>query len=151
MTLRQDGDYWYGDCPEDVWEYFVWRTRNSPEPVGAWKHAVCDCGGSTFEMELDDVEQFARRTCAECGHEGVILSDPPASRFPEDCHPRALFCICGMDEFEVIGVTAPYQDEPGTAEWFYLGIRCDDCGCLGCYSDGWLRRETDAAALLSLL
>jgi hypothetical protein len=41
MALRHKGEYCYGESPSDIWDYFVWMSRNYPEPVNHWKQAIC--------------------------------------------------------------------------------------------------------------
>jgi hypothetical protein len=59
-------------------------------------------------------------------------------------------CVCSGEEFEVVGVTAPFGGTGDSAKWFYLGLRCTHCGCLGCYAD-WIPRYLDHAAYLAML
>jgi hypothetical protein len=164
MPLRQQGDYWYGDGPADVWEYFVQLTRGKPfvDEVTHWKQARCSCGHLVFNLFVDEESQIADRVCAECGAEHRILNDPEdvtgnpeldenIRRQAEECDPAEFLCICELDEFEVLGVTAPFPDRPGSAKWFYLGVRCVGCGCLGRCTEAWLERYNDAERLLALL
>ena len=160
MALRQKGDYWYGDGPSDVWDYFVWWTRSSVEPVKHWKQAICRCGHTRFEVDYDEEEAYLLRRCTECGaeHEMFKEEEPPFVPAPgeeelaeiSDPDPEPVLCICGRDEFEVVGVTAPFQSDPDSAKWFYLGLRCVHCGCLGCYAD-WIPRYNDYKAFLAML
>jgi hypothetical protein len=151
MALRQSGDNWYGDGPEDVWSYFVWWTRDSVEPVKHWRQAVCGCGATEFEVMLDQDEGRACRYCLECQAGRLLLDENGATDFPAGYDPEPCTCLCGMDEFQVIGVTAPFQGDTDSAKWFHLGLRCVACGCLGCYSEGWLPRYNDYRTLLALL
>jgi hypothetical protein len=154
MALRQKGKYWYGDGPTDVWDYFVQWTRDSVEPVKHWRQAVCKCGHTVFEVDYDEEEAYLLRRCTRCGAEVVMFADefadvpPPAD--PVTPNPDPLECICGRRQFEVVGVTAPFMEAPDSAKWFYLGLRCVHCGCLGCYAD-WIPRYNDHARFLSML
>jgi hypothetical protein len=154
VALRQQGQYWYGDGPADVWDYFVWWTRNSPEPVKHWRQAVCKCGHTRFEVEFDEEEHYLLRRCTECHAEAVMFADEfadvPSAADAAEPDPMPLECLCGRDEFEVVGVTAPFMEAPNSAKWFYLGLRCTHCGCLGCYAD-WLPRYNDHVAFLAML
>lgn len=154
MALRQQGDHWYGDGPADVWDYFVWWTRDSAEPVNHWRQAVCPCGHARFEVEHDEDEQYLLRRCTGCDAEVVMFADEfadvPLPDDPTEPDPELIECVCARDEFEVVGVTAPFQASPGSAKWFYLGLRCVHCGCLGCYAE-WIPRYNDQAAFLSML
>ena len=162
MALQQRGKNWYGDGPDDVWAYFVWWTRDSVEPVKHWKQAVCQCGNVVFEVMLDEDAGFAERHCTRCKaahrmlHEGeqTTCADPEVDeelrRAEAECDPEVCVCLCEGEEFEVVGVTAPFQGDSDSAKWFYLGLRCVDCGCLGSYAS-WLERYNDNRALLAML
>lgn len=150
MALRHEGEYSYGDSAADVWEYFVWWTRNSPEPVKHWRQAVCPCGSGVFMVEGEEDGPGYRRTCVECDTEVVMFEHEfsKPKKLPSDLPP--LECVCFGEEFEVVGVTAPFMGDAVSAKWFCLGLRCVECGCLGCYAD-WIPRYTDAEAYLAML
>jgi hypothetical protein len=155
MALRQDGEYWYGDTPADVWDYFVMVTRDGGEPVRHWRQAVCKCGCVVFKVSGDAEEQFYERFCTRCDIDVVLFADEFADLPPdpeqEEPDPWPIECICGREEFEVVGVTAPFgEHNPHSAHTFYLGLRCVGCGCLGEY-DSWTPRYNDAAAFLAML
>lgn len=150
LALRQDGEYWYGDGPEDIWDYFVWYTRNSVEPVKHWRQAMCPCGGATFIVEGDEGDGQYQRTCTSCEAEFVFFANEWSRRKQWNADLPIMECVCTGDVFEVVGVTAPFLGETDSAKWFYLGMRCVECGCLGCYAD-WIPRYTDAAAYLDML
>jgi hypothetical protein len=150
VALKRKGNYWYGTSADDVWDYFVWWTRNSPEPVKHWQPAVCPCGGGVFTVTGGVDEGQYQRTCIGCETEVVLFAREWSRRKKPRPGLPDLGCICGDFEFEVVGVTAPFQGDEVSAKWFYLGMRCVSCGCLGCYAD-WIPRHTDARAFLALL
>jgi hypothetical protein len=150
VALRHEGEYSYGDSATDVWDYFVWRMRNSPEPPKHWRQVVCPCGGGVFTVAGDEERGQYERTCTECETE-VVMFEHEFSRPKKPLPDLPLIeCICYGEEFEVVGVTAPFMGEEVSAKWFYLGLRCVECGCLGCYAD-WIPRYTDAEAYLAML
>src|SRR5262249_47521384 len=147
MTLEARGKYLYGTGPRDVWSLCVRRNRKvGMTPVTHWKQAVCTassgrprrrCGHKVFRVVLSEEDgAFAQRTCVKCGHAHEMLAeDPPLLEDDEAMELVECVCICGKAEFEVVGVTAPRdQRHPNTADWFYLGLRCVGCGCLGVYA-----------------
>jgi hypothetical protein len=156
MALRKNGQYWYGDGPNDVWEYFVAWTKDSGEPVKHWKQAVCRCKNKVFQVDFDEEPQYLERYCTKCERDVVMFADEfadvPDDPDEEEPNPDLLECICGKDHFEVIGVTAPFTTDPddNSARTFYLGLRCVACGCLGCYTS-WHPRYNDHKAFLALL
>lgn len=151
MALRHEGEYSYGDSATDVWDYFVWRDRNSPEPVRHWRHVVCPCGSGAFVVDYDPDSQFLERICTGCEAEVVMFEHEYSTPKKRPNDTDLLECICGADEFEVVGVTEPFgADRPDSARTFYLGLRCVVCGCLGCYAD-WNPRYNDAEAYLAMM
>jgi len=150
VALRHEGEYSYGDSATDVWEYFVWRDRNSPEPVRHWRHVVCPCGSGAFVVEYDGDTQYLERECVSCETCTVMFEhefDEPKEGSDDT---DVLECLCGGAVFEVVGVTAPFMGDTVSAKWFYLGLRCVACGCLGCYAD-WIPRYNDAEAYLAMM
>jgi hypothetical protein len=162
MALRRRGEYWYGDGPKDVWKYFVRRDGDCDEPVRHWKQAVCKCGHTGFAVVLlfeddpDDPDeraqpQLATRTCVQCGAAHDLLVSEDMEGLKEEMeYSQECVCFCDGEEYEVIGVTAPRKGSPESAQWFFLGLRCVGCGCLGCYAS-WLERYNDYRELLALL
>jgi hypothetical protein len=150
VALRRDGQYWYGDVPTDVWGYFVWWTRNSPEPVKHWQQAVCPCGNGAFVVEGAEDEGQYQRTCTACDAQVVLFAKEFSRKKKWRNDLPVLECTCYGEEFEVVGVTAPFMGDTDSAKWFYLGLRCTHCGCLGCYDD-WIPRYNDHAAYLAML
>jgi hypothetical protein len=155
MALEERGDYVYGSGPEDVWAWCVRRNRRGGRvPVTHWKQAVCRCGHKAFRVVLSDEDgAFAERTCVQCGHSHEMLKDeaPLPEGYEDDYEFEECVCVCGGEEFEVVGVTAPFSKRnPDSADWFYLGLRCVGCGCLGVYAY-WQERYNDYEELLALL
>jgi hypothetical protein len=151
VALRQDGEYWYGDTPTDVWEYFVRRDRDSPEPVRHWRQAICPCGCDVFKVWRDEETDYLERFCSQCDEHVAMFAEENGPAAPdEDADPWPVECICGEEEFEVVGVTAPFMGDDNSAKWFYLGLRCVGCGCLGEYAS-WIPRYNDHAAFLAML
>ena len=150
MALRRKGEYWYGDSAADVWEYFVRINRDSPEPPKHWRQVVCPCGNAAFVVEGVDGETQFQRTCTACDARVVMFAKDYSRRKKWRDDLPLIECVCYGEEFEVVGVTAPFMGDEVSAKWFYLGMRCVACGCLGCYAD-WIPRYTDADAYLAML
>jgi hypothetical protein len=155
MALRQAGEYWYGDGPTDVWDYFRKERSHPAAPVTHWKLAKCVCGSEVFQVNLDADEDFLERFCTRCDAEVVMFADEfaDASGLVREAepNPELVECVCEQDEFEVVGVTAAFSNlSPDSARTFYLGLRCVNCGCLGEYHSCH-PRYNDAALFLSML
>jgi hypothetical protein len=151
MALWQNGQYWYGESPADVWDYFVWLTRDLPEPVNHWRQAICACGNGTFAVwgEEEEIGQYQRQ-CTACDVQVVMFANEWSTpkKWRDDL--PLLECICFGEEFEVVGVTMPFGGSVDSARTFYLGLRCTACGCLGSYAE-WNPRYNDHAAYLAML
>ena len=164
MVLELRGKYYYGSCPRDVWAHCILRNRKvGMTPVTHWKTAVCEgrskrsrrrCGHKVFRVVLSEEDgAFAQRTCVKCGDAREILKDdsPLPEGYDDDLELEDCICVCKGREFEVVGVTAPRdRRQPDTADWFYLGLRCVCCGCIGIYAY-WQERYNDYKALLAKL
>ncbi len=150
MSLRKDGNYWYGTSAEDVWDYFVMIKRDSPEPPKHWRQVVCPCGNAAFVVEGGEDEGQYQRTCTACDAQTVLFAEEWSERKEWRNDLPELECICWGSEFEVVGVTAPFMGDTDSAKWFYLGLRCVHCRCLGCYAD-WIPRYNDAQTYLAML
>jgi hypothetical protein len=157
FVLEERGDYFYGSGPEDVWDYCVrGNKRVGAMPVTHWKQAVCICGHKVFHVILSEEDgAFAERTCVRCGTEHEILKDDTSlpEGYGQDEEDELVDCVCACEgtEYEVVGVTAPADPRrPDSADWFYLGLRCVRCGCLGIYAY-WQERYNDSRKLLEKL
>src|SRR5262249_59496861 len=117
------------------------------------KQAVRHGGTAPSNLFLQEEGGIGLRVGGECGAEYGMLDPPDDARLRggEEPDPPEFLCICECDEFEVIGVTAPFHPaRPDTAKWFYLGVRCTECGCLGCCYES-LERYLDYRQLLELV
>jgi hypothetical protein len=130
LALKQRGQYWYGSNGDDVWAYFQWWTRQ--DPATHHRQAICACGSAVFRVDHENDDDGPARTCLACSRHHVMLRANQVFDW-DDAEPYE--CLCEGHEFEVYGITVPYSDDPDSADWFYLGMRCVKCGCLGCYKE----------------
>ena len=131
MTIDTSGKWWVGSDPEDIREYLDAFTEES-YPMNEFRLARCNCGGLVFRLEADTFEGSARRHCLSCG-KGHFICDS------EDCwdesDPEKWQCVeCGADQTNV-GVGFSLYDDGDDIRWLYIGVRCAQCGVLGCFVD----------------
>src|SRR5262245_36384842 len=107
MLTKKGGD-WYGTCAKDIWFALV---NYSEDGVFAYHFPICECGHTTFSVELilderNFPDEYASRTCVRCDTEHRMIDaddvgDAPVSR---------LRCECGGEAFELLGAVG--EDEP---------------------------------------
>jgi hypothetical protein len=128
--LHKEGAYYYGTCGKDIWAALEIFTAGD-FPVFAYRFAVCVCGQTIFNVWLDEEAGYVVRVCVKCGHDHVMIDSQETADQADDDKCE---CLCGGEEFEVMGAVSPFFDnDPDGARTFYLGLRCVECGCTGCY------------------
>jgi hypothetical protein len=145
MTIDTSGKWWVGDSPEDLDEYLQAYTSDSYQSK-VFRLARCACGSEVFELEADDEEGVARRTCVACRRVHYICE---SDEYLEDARPKKWRCVVGCRSTQAnVGVGfAVYDDDPTGIKWLYVGERCAKCGVLGCFA-GWKVAESDALHLM---
>jgi hypothetical protein len=94
-------------------------------------HASCSgCGGSTFDLVVDDEQGYAQRTCASCAAQFAMLDSADTH---EEADPGDAACPCGNETFELAVGFAVRAD--GDVRWVSIGTRCVRDGIMGVYTD----------------
>ena len=114
-------------------------------PATAFWPVSCLCGSDHFR--LTRVRSTTRRTCTRCGTVRYI------ARFGDDCgweealqdgaDGEEFYCTgCGGDRASVCLGFAGYPEVPGldSVKWFFVGVRCCECGLDECFNDGKVGR-----------
>jgi hypothetical protein len=131
VTIDTSGKWWVGNDPEDIREYLAAFTEES-YPMNEFRLARCECDGVAFRVDADADEGSARRTCGSCRRDHFICD---SEEYWDDSDPEEWQCIeCGADRANV-GVGFSLYDESDDIRWLYLGVRCAQCGVLGCLAD----------------
>jgi hypothetical protein len=144
MAIDTSGEWWVGDRPEDIGEYLEAYSSDAYK-VHEFRLAKCECGSVEFELEADDEEGVARRTCASCGTAHHICD---SAEYWGHAHPERWKCIECDSERANVGVgSSLYDDDPTAVRWLYVGERCTKCGILGCFA-GWKVALSNALHLL---
>lgn len=143
MSIDRRGQWWKGTTADDIAEYLAEYTAEG-YPATEFRTAACGCGSSTFNLDADDTEGAAKRTCVTCGKEHLIAD---SSEYWEEAEPERCVCTCGSETMN-IGVGFAFYAE-GDVRWLYIGCRCTACGILGCYAD-WKVAYSPSRHLLDL-
>lgn len=121
--------FWTGDSPEDIAEYL---SAFSKIPNLETKPVVCSrCGGNTFTLRTDWNEGAAQAICTGCKAKKLLLD---SAEIWEDCSPRPLKCPVCKTRIYNVGAGL-HRRESGDLQWVYIGVRCAECGTLGCCVD----------------
>lgn len=131
MTIDKTGKWWTSNDPEDIRQYLEAFTKKS-YPVDEFRLAQCECGGLAFRLEADTSEGTARRICGSCGMSRFICD---SEEYWDEGDPEKWQCIeCANDQTNV-GVGFALYDDGDDVHWLYIGVRCVQCGVLGCFAD----------------
>lgn len=141
MAINKTGRWWVGSMPTDIHQYLEdLAGEDSAYPIDAYRQSHCKCGSTTFSLLLDDEEGCARRACSMCGSIAHFLD---SEDIWEDSKPHQLVCVeCTGSDFNAGGGFSLYPargfqllKNQRDVRWFFLGVRCDRCGILGCPVD----------------
>ncbi|MFI1046976.1 hypothetical protein ACH4U3_14375 [Streptomyces griseoruber] len=96
--------------------------------------SVCGgCGGRVFSLEVN--ASAARRECRGCGSRAFLADSEEfwgEERWEDDV-PGIAECPCGGERFE--SAVAFSLGEDGAVRWVTVGLRCEDDGFAGVYTD----------------
>jgi hypothetical protein len=133
VAIDTSGEWWVGDRPEDIGEFLTAYASDGYE-VHEFRLAQCVCGSVEFELEADDNEGVARRTCASCGSAHHICD---SAEYWNEANPETWKCVeCGSKHANVGVGFSLYDDDSTAIRWLYVGERCARWGVLGCFA-GW--------------
>lgn len=131
MSIIKKGSYYYGEDHGDLTEELIRYSKNN-YGIEHTANSTCKCANDTFNVLLNEGKGVAARICTKCDSEhGIGDSD----KYMDDAEEvDEMECVCGSKEFKVTSGVALY-DESEDVRWFYLGLLCLKCGCMGCYGD----------------
>jgi hypothetical protein len=140
LAIDKSGTWWVGSDTSDIESYLIAFTEppDGGYSVAAYRAIRCKCGGDPFILEraLD----IARRSCPSCGAESYTCrSAGDWEEAADEEKPETFECVeCKCAQANIGVGFAPYQGSPelDAVKWFYVGVRCVDCGVLGCFADG---------------
>lgn len=138
MTINTSGEWWVGSDPDDIRNYLAAYTEaEGTHPTTSFRALRCPCGSDRFDLQR--IVDITRRTCAECRQSAYICRDPEDWEAAEDqgepiepydcvaCHSSGANVAIGFSHFGNL--------ESDSVKWLYVGVRCVNCGILGCFND----------------
>ena len=139
MAISVSDDWWVGSEPADIQDYLEAYTESEGGYLAKmFRQVVCSCGSERFNLER--ASEITRRVCLSCGDIKFIcrkIEDWEEAESFEDVEPYA--CVdCGEPEANIVVGFARYDENPKIdgVKWFFVGVRCADCGILCCFNDG---------------
>jgi hypothetical protein len=132
MTIDTSGKWWKGDAPEDLDEYLHAYTEDG-DAITEFRLARCGCGSVRFQLEVDEDEGVARRTCEACGEKHFICDSE--ENWTPGLKTKKYKCITCKSKIANIGVGFALYDGGRAVKWLYVGYRCIQCGVLGAMVD----------------
>ena len=142
MAVDTSGEWWKGTGPDDV-RAFLEAYAAEGYAVHDFRLARCTCQSDVFRLEADDDEGTARRSCARCGEQRFICD---SEEYWAHAAPEAWRCVECPSETTNIGVGFSFYEDGRGIRWLYIGVRCTDCGMLGCFT-GWKVGHDDMSLL----
>jgi hypothetical protein len=131
MVLRKKGKYAYGDDQADLRKDMEAFALARGYQLDHTADAICVCGGTAFELFLDEDAGVASRVCRACSGEHLIAD---SADFVDEAECEQSVCVCGETAFEItIGVSLYRESED--VRWLYVGCRCVACDLVGVYGD----------------
>ena len=132
MAIDTTGKWWIGSEPTDI-QGFLEAYTEEEYPATEFRLAKCSCGSIDFNLEADDAEGCAKRTCTKCGAEDFICD---SEEYYEDADPEKWKCVECKSKSTNVGAGFSLYDDKSAVRWLYVGVRCSKCGILGCFA-GW--------------
>jgi hypothetical protein len=148
VAIDDSGDWWVGSEPGDIEPYLrAYTESEGGYPISVFRGIRCGCGSDRFHLER--AGSIARRECAACGSRSFTcrVAEDWEEAAEEEGSESYACARCGGDQADVgVGFAAYEAPELDAVKWFYVGVRCANCGVLGCFSDGKVGRSpaTDA-------
>ncbi len=157
MVIDDSGEWWTGSEPSDIKTYLAEYTAGANSyPATAFLAVTCSCQSDRFRISR--ARSSTQRTCVDCGQVAYISRSGDSSGWDEAIDyeeiPDPYACAaCSGDQVNVCVGFAGYANHPGSRGkkksassvpdavlWFYVGVRCIECGTLGCFNDGKVGR-----------
>jgi len=132
VTIKKSKKWWIGSESADMHEYLKAFSANS-YPIDQFRLAQCRCSAEVFFLEADRDGGVAQRKCAGCQTSHFICD---SEQFWAESEPESWYCLKCQSKSTNVGVGfVTYPDSPNAVKWIYLGVRCAECGLLGCFAD----------------
>jgi ribosomal protein L37E len=143
MAIDDSGEWRVGSEATDIQEFLAAFTQSEGSyPTKSFRLVRCSCGSERFNLAR--AAEVTRRTCAACGFATFICrraEDWEEAEAYDAVEPYS--CVeCDAKEANVVVGFAGYDENPEIdgVKWFYVVVRCAECGILGCFNDGKVGR-----------
>ena len=132
MAIDKTKKYWFGSDAADIPEYLTAYTEEGYVAT-EFRSARCSCGSDAFHLAADADEGAAKRTCAVCDSSHFICD---SEEIWAEASPRKWKCI-GKCKSKTVNICVGFALRANREDlhWVYVGVRCSQCGVLGCFAD----------------
>jgi hypothetical protein len=131
MALKKRGKHRYGDGQADIRDEIKRYSKGNEYLAEHFADARCKCGGTLFQLALDDDEGAAVRKCTACAAEHPIGD---SDEYLDEAELGECACPCGGEQFEITVGVSLYENSEDV-RWLYVGCRCPSCGLTAVYGD----------------
>ena len=129
MTIDDSGKKWWtGSDPLDIGDYLSALSAES-YAISEFRLALCTCGSNRFFLKW--LPDGAQRTCADCGSANFIGD----SEENWEGKPKTYKCVGCRSPHANVGVGYSLYEDRSAVRWLFVGVRCSQCGILGCVAD----------------
>jgi hypothetical protein len=133
VAIDTSGKWWVGSEATDIADYLIAYKAEGYE-VHATRLCKCRCGSTAFELEADQEEGCAQRTCAVCRIKHLVCD---STNYWEDAQPQSWTCTeCQCKTCNLTVGFSLHEKEKGQqpdVRWVSVGQRCTNCGTLGSF------------------
>ena len=146
MSIDTSGTWWTSDDANDIRGFLEAYSDDGGYPVSEFTLSRCTCGSIEFELDADDEEGWATRTCKACGGKHLICDSAESQ---DDAEPERWACVECKGYTCNVGVGFALYKRSRDIKWLYVGCRCPRCGILGCFA-GWKVGYGDSERLIGM-
>ena len=133
MAIDTSGKWWVGSEATDIADYLMAYKADGYE-VHATRLCKCRCRSTAYELEADQEEGCAQRTCAVCRIKHLVCD---SANYWEDAQPQSWTCTeCQCRTCNLTVGFSLHEKEKGQqpdVRWVSVGQRCTNCGTLGSF------------------
>ena len=131
MTIDDSGKKWWtGSEPSDIGEYLSALSAES-YAIDEFRLAHCSCGCNRFSLKWLSADGAVQRICADCSTPHFICD----SEENWEGKSRTYKCVGCHSPHANVGVGYSLYEGSTAVHWLFVGVRCSQCGILGCVAD----------------
>jgi hypothetical protein len=153
MAITKTDDWSIGSTPEDLEQYLrEFVDSEGHYPINTYRGVACPCGSIRFNVSR--AGSITLRTCVSCKHTHYICRDAEdwEEAEAEEGSERYSCAECESEEANVGVGFAGYEEKElaDAVKWFFVGVRCAECGILEWFNDAKVGRTPAAEAYDSI-